>query len=149
MANPETTPHLVEAPPDSSGEPNAAEPEVTQLESTPEEEPARESRFSKLVLLVIVVLLVALFWTGFNLRSETLKSAALEANVATLEAEVAQAEATVSAHQERLDGVRVEVGELLSRVGSLNSLVNRDVVAEDTLRVPFAPKHSTEAFPAD
>lgn len=98
---------------------------------------------------MIALLLLGLLWTGFSLRSETLKSAALEANVAALESEVARAEASVTAHEVRLESVRAEVGDLLSRVGALNSLVSSDVVPDDSLRVPFAPPSDVEPAPAD
>lgn len=150
MAELENTPRLVETPTDSTEDSSTLESGLPRIGPPPADQPSREATFSKPSLLVIAVLAVALLWTAFSLRSETLKSAALEANVTVLEAEVAQVEASVSAHQERLESVRNDVGELLARVGALNSLVFRDVIADDlTPQAPLAQSDDAEALSAD
>ena len=91
------------------------------------------------MIRTVLRLVLALLYTGFSLRSETQKSAALSREVAGLEAELLAVQATVGAHQTRLEAIRDEVSSLLSRVGDLSSLVAADVIPQQVNPVPRAP----------
>jgi len=148
MAQPEQFPRLVEPEPDDDiliSSPDTA-PTLEPVAPARGNESGKETKFSKLSLIVVALLVLALCWTAFNLRSETIKSAGLEADVQALEGELSAANATVSAHVERLDRVRDDVSTLLSRVGALSALVSLDVVpAETTIQVPQAPVSAYES----
>jgi hypothetical protein len=144
MAQPELTPRLVETEPEEdilTASPDAAPVALARGKAS-----GNETKFSKLSLIVIALLVLSLCWTAFSLRSEMIKSAGLEADVRALEGELSAANATVSAHVERLDRVRDDVSALLSSVGALSALVSLDVVpAETTTQVPQAPVSVNES----
>ena len=100
---------------------------------------ALKSNSSNRMLADIAILVLALHYTGFSLRSETQKSAALGREVAGLEAELLTVQATVSAHQTRLEAIRDEVSSLLSRIGDLSSLVAADVIPRQVKPAPHSP----------
>lgn len=112
---------------------------VRDAEARAEAREDRKSNSPNLMLAAIAILVLALLYTGFSLRSETQKSAALSREVAGLEAELLAVQATVGAHQTRLEAIRDEVSSLLSRVGDLSSLVAADVIPQQVNPVPRAP----------
>lgn len=120
----------------------------TRAPSTEGASPPRPgpSRWS---VAAIVLLVIVLLWTGINLRGEIRARQALEAHVGVLESEVARAQASVEAYETRLEVVRDEVGDLVSRVGTLNRLVTSEVMADDALRVPLAPPEDAESLSGD
>jgi hypothetical protein len=71
---------------------------------------------------------IALVLTGLALFDQTRKVTQLAGEVAVLEAEVAMAASEVQAYETRFQQVRGAVGELVSRVGQLSSLVAGDVL---------------------
>jgi hypothetical protein len=76
--------------------------------------------------LVIAGLIVALLLSGGLLLSEKQKTAALEGSVATLNVELVEAEAALATHEVRLGLIRDQVGDIFSRVGTLQGLVNSE-----------------------
>ncbi len=86
--------------------------------------------------LVFVVAAIALLVVGLALANQSRKAAALAARVAELEAELARAEAVVGAYQVRFEQVRGEVNDLLTQVGALSNLVERDVLPADASGAP-------------
>jgi outer membrane murein-binding lipoprotein Lpp len=83
---------------------------------------------SKSNRLLVAGLVIALVLTGLALFDQTRKVTQLAGEVAVLEAEVAMAASEVQAYETRFQQVRGAVGELVSRVGQLSSLVAGDVL---------------------
>ncbi|MBW2293627.1 MAG: hypothetical protein JRG94_15140 [Deltaproteobacteria bacterium] len=80
---------------------------------------------------LVIALVILLSMTFLSLVSELRTTAALEEQVSALETEVAKAQAAVSSYQTRFELVRDEVGELVTRIGALNSLIAPPVLPAD------------------
>lgn len=78
--------------------------------------------------LLVVGLVIALVVTGLALAIQSRRAGILAGEVAVLNAEVTAATRATEAYQIRFLQVRSEVGDLVSRVSALKSLVARDVV---------------------
>lgn len=100
----------------------SASPSTPSSSSTPDESAGgvREQKPGRALVIALVILLSMTF---LSLLSELRTTAALQEQVSALEAEVAKAQATVSSYQTRFELVRDEVGELVTRIGALNSLI--------------------------
>lgn len=132
MAQPEMIPDsLEEAPALESG--GAAQPALPGgLPVSPESQASPTTKrnseaprvgkpgANRLLLGALVVVVIAL---GMGLLSTTRQVARLELEAAVLLAEVAEAQQAAAAFQALLGDVRVEIGDLVSRMGALYQLV--------------------------
>ncbi len=78
---------------------------------------------------LVIALVILLTITVLTLVSQMRTTAALEEQVSALAVEVAHARAAVASYQTRFQLVRDEVGELVTRIGALNSLVTPQVLS--------------------
>ena len=90
--------------------------------SSPKPEARKHSR------VLVVVLATLLLATGLALIEQSRRAEVLAREIDLLKAEVTAAASAVEAYQIRFEQVRREVGDLVSRVGALSGLVERDVV---------------------
>ena len=119
-----SVPELVPDPPPSEPSPASiprGEPGPFAEIPTPQpgEDPREREPQRALVIALVILLTIVLLALFAQLRTR----AALESQVSALELEVAQTRAAVASYQSRFERVRDEVGELVTRIGALSSLV--------------------------
>jgi len=106
--------------PGSSSTPDESAEGVRQLLRQQLRQLLRQQQPGRTLVIALVILLTMTF---LSLVSELRTTAALEEQVSALETEIAKAQAAVSSYQTRFELVRDEVGELVTRIGALNSLI--------------------------
>ena len=120
---PDPTPSEPTAPSISGQEPS---PFAKVGTPKPGENPQAQEPNRPLVIALVILLTITLLALFSQMRT----TAALETQVSALRADVAKAQAVVASYQGRFERVRDEVGELVTRIGALSSLVAPPVLPE-------------------
>lgn len=141
--SPSTSPSISASTSTQTATQTSTSPSVSGSISQKPDADAWEQKPNRALVIALVILLTI---TVLTLVSQMRTTAALEEQVSALAVEAAHARAAVASYQTRFQLVRDEVGELVTRIGALNSLVAPPALSAG---VSDALSDTSTADPAD